>query len=83
MSKQLDYNGLVVRSRPDACRACSAVRATMHAGAGPHIASLHCVYCGVRRGWISRETYSFITETIRLAGRPTRPIIIRRGHCGG
>lgn len=72
--------GLVVQL-PDVCY-CGAVRATMHAGAGPHVAALRCIYCGSHRGWISRATYSFIAETVRLAGRPTRSLVIRRGHCG-
>jgi hypothetical protein len=64
---------------PEFCR-CGAIRATIGAGAGPHIAALRCVYCGVHRGWISRETYSFIAEVVRLAGKPTRPIVIRRSR---
>jgi hypothetical protein len=74
-------HGLVVRL-PDA-RRCGAVRATTGAGAGPHIASLRCIFCGTHRGWVSRETYSFIAETVRLTGRPTAPIVIRRGHHEG
>jgi hypothetical protein len=73
-------HGLEVRL-PDRCR-CGAIRATVGTGTGPHIASLQCIYCGAHRGWVSREMYSFIAETVRLHGRPTRPIIIRRGRNG-
>lgn len=69
--------GLVVQL-PDTCY-CGAIRATIGAGTGPHIASLRCVNCNKHRGWLSHQTFHFLTETIRLHGRPTRPIVIRRG----
>jgi hypothetical protein len=67
---------------PDACR-CSAVEVTIGAGSGPHVAALHCADCGAHRGWLSRETHNFIAETVSLCGRPTAPIVIRRGRGGG
>jgi hypothetical protein len=86
MNKQLNLScddslhGLVVRL-PDSCR-CGAVRATIGAGTGPHIASLRCVNCNAHRGWLPHETHSFIAEIVRLVGRPTTPIAIRRGSNG-
>jgi hypothetical protein len=66
---------------PDKCK-CGAVRVTIDAGAGPHVASLRCVYCGAHRGWLPIETHRFLTEVVRLTGRPTTPIAIRRGRYG-
>jgi hypothetical protein len=86
MNKQFNHlhgdslHGLVVRV-PDSCQR-GAVRVTIGAGAGPHIASLRCIYCGVHRGWLSHEAYHFIAEVVRLVGRPTTPISIRRGRYG-
>jgi hypothetical protein len=72
--------GLAVRT-PDSCK-CGTNTATIGAGAGPHIASLHCVDCGAHRGWLSHEVCSFVNEAIQLFGRPTTPIAIRRGRSG-
>jgi hypothetical protein len=73
-------HGLIVRV-PDSCK-CGAARTTIGAGAGPHTASLRCVNCGAHRGWLAHETHSFIGEIVRLVGRPTEPIAIRRGRNG-
>jgi hypothetical protein len=62
---------------PDACK-CGERRATIGAGAGPHVAALHCCRCGLHRGWVPHETHDFIAELIRDFGRPTTPISIRR-----
>jgi len=48
-------------------------------GEGPHKASLRCCNCIAHRGRMSREVYAFVEESVRGFGRPTEPIIIRRG----
>jgi hypothetical protein len=60
------------------CR-CGAYIAVIGPGKGPHLASLHCQACEKHRGWVSRESHRFISETIRLFGRPTAPIKVQRG----
>src|SRR5262249_8329481 len=59
---------VVLEERP-AC-ACGSFEATIGASAGPHCASLLCAYCQRHRGWLSAETFSFVTEIADLFGRP-------------
>jgi hypothetical protein len=48
-------------------------------GHGVHQASLSCTRCGHHQGWISREAYAFVSEIVRLVGRPSQPIqVVRR-----
>ena len=61
---------------PAPCPRCNGTAATVGAGRGPHCASLMCV-CGRHLGWMSRQSHSFIAETVRQFGRPTEPIRIR------
>jgi hypothetical protein len=63
---------------PGNCK-CGAVRAIIRPGAGPRAASLYCINCNDLRGWLAPETFHFIAEVVRLGGRPTVPIAIRRG----
>lgn len=67
--------GLIVKL-PDAC-SCGATQATVGSSAGPHHASLRCRACERHRGWMSGETYNFITRVIDNFGRPTEPISVR------
>jgi hypothetical protein len=66
--------GLPVRL-PDLCH-CGSTLAAIESGRGPHIAGLRCA-CGQHRGWLSRASHKFLTETVRRFGRPTQPIRIR------
>ena len=43
-----------------------------------HHGSLRCEQCGKHLGWLSKQSYDFITETQRLFGRPTDPIVVRK-----
>jgi len=61
---------------PAACPRCRGTSATVGAGRGPHAASIMCA-CSRHLGWMSRESFDFITETVRQFGRPTSPIQIR------
>ena len=73
--------GLAVRL-PDACR-CGYDVARIGPPAGPHLADLRCARCERHRGWLPRQAHRFITETIRLFGKPTEPIRIQRGSADG
>ena len=66
---------------PDPCQ-CSTCIALIGPGAGPHRASLHCRKCERHRGWLSSDSFEFITTIINKFGRPRSPIIIRRGKVG-
>jgi hypothetical protein len=61
---------------PTAC-ACGAPHATICPGKPPHCAEMRCAKCGKHRGWVSRNTFDFISKTIELFGRPTEPITVR------
>jgi hypothetical protein len=64
---------------PDACPQCSTALASIGPGREPHKASLRCCQCGRHRGWVSLISFTFISEAVRLAGKPDTPIKIRRG----
>lgn len=40
-------------------------------------AELRCAACDAHRGWLSKTTFQFLTETVRLFGVPAEPFIIR------
>ena len=46
-------------------------------GQGIHMGSLTCTECGHHTGWLSREAHAFVSEIVRLFGRPTKPIQVR------
>jgi hypothetical protein len=62
---------------PECCPRCSGHSAVVGAGRGPHAAAILCL-CGRHLGWMSREGFSFLSETVRRFGRPTSSIQIRR-----
>jgi hypothetical protein len=67
----------LVVTPPDPCK-CGTHDAIIGAGAGPHLASLHCRACGLHRGWLPLVTYQFLAEIVAKFGRPVEPIAIRR-----
>src|SRR5262245_19044439 len=73
-----DLIGLAVRM-PTLCPRCCNTLASVGAARGPHAASLMCV-CGRQLGWMSHETYAFLSTTVRQLSRPTSPIQIRRKY---
>jgi len=50
------------------------------AGKGPHAGALHCADCGQHRGWLSKETASWITAVVAKFGAPNGPILVRKAH---
>jgi hypothetical protein len=74
--KSAPLTGLaVVMPRP--CKYCGSTDAVIGAGSGPHAASLICE-CERQIGWMSKEAHTFLTETVRQFGRPTKPMRISR-----
>jgi hypothetical protein len=72
--------GLLVRIERDI--ECSHSRCRKEAVIGSsnaiHHGSSRCNQCGKRLGWLSKQSYDFLTETQRLFGRPTAPIVVRK-----
>jgi hypothetical protein len=67
---------------PSPCRGCGGINAVIEStGTGPHHGSLRC-NCGQFRGWVSKQTYDFVTATIKQFGKATKPIEIRRSTSG-
>jgi hypothetical protein len=44
----------------------------------PHAGELKCSECRSHRGWIPREAFAFVQETIQRFGIPPEPIVIRK-----
>ena len=68
---------------PTPCLNCTRNVATIAPGKGPHKASLRCTACMRFRGWVSIETFNFISDLVRLHGRPVEPIVVRTPRDGG
>jgi hypothetical protein len=62
--------GLTVKL-PRNCLRCGCSLSRVGAGAGPHLASLHCTQCGTHNGWLPQGAVKFLTDTIERFGRPT------------
>jgi hypothetical protein len=60
--------------------ACGSGTLITGPGRGPHRACLTCSRCSRHCGWLSAESAAFITEIIESIGRPTEPIMVRRGE---
>jgi hypothetical protein len=60
---------------------CGSTTATIAAGRGPHAASLICTGCQKHRQWISRGSYTeiseFVAEAVRITGERPAEIIFR------
>jgi hypothetical protein len=67
--------GLAVRLPEHCC--CGSDVARIGPPAGPHLAELRCEH---HRGWLPRQAHQFLIELINKFGRPTEPIVIRRGR---
>ena len=60
-------------------RQCACGHAIFKAAPGKamHKAALICAKCEKHNGWLPTAAHSFLSETIRLFGKPTQPITIR------
>jgi hypothetical protein len=60
---------------------CGSTEAIISPGRGPHAGSLVCAGCGIHRQWISRDSYTqiseFVAEIIRATGEQPAEIIFR------
>ena len=60
------------------CKQCGSVSAVIEStGRAMHHGSLRCCDCGQHRGWLRKETYDFLTASIKQFGKPAEPITIR------
>ena len=77
--KNQGRNGLIgLRvTAPSRCPRCRGTAAVIGAPKGPHAAALMCA-CGRHLGWISSDTFNFISDLVRRFGRPTEPIVVRQ-----
>jgi hypothetical protein len=67
---------------PGACRHCGSHAATIGAGKAMHKAALFCE-CGRHGGWMSNQSFNFVSEIVSRFGRPTEPIVVRTPKAGG
>jgi hypothetical protein len=65
---------------PSLCRNCGYDTAIIGSSAGPHYARLNCAGCECHRGWLSGETFNFLSDVIDNFGRPTEPVEVRRNQ---
>jgi hypothetical protein len=63
----------VILPRP--CQ-CGEPLAVIGSSRGPHHACLRCCRCGRHRGWLSAETFRFLSNAIDNFGPPTEPITV-------
>ena len=62
------------------CAMCGQTIVAIGKGAGPHVASLHCVNCNRHRGWLPTAIAEFLLELITRFGRPSEAITIRNSE---
>ena len=74
--------GMRVRLKAADDRPCCANNTVAVIGrpSGSHAAQLKCASCGAHRGWLSKDTTSWLTTVFNKFGAPDAPIVIRRGH---
>jgi hypothetical protein len=66
---------------PTKCK-CGAPSAAICSGTETHPGELRCPKCGKHRGWMSHETFGFLSSVIDRFGSPTEPVIVRAGTNG-
>ena len=78
MTDAVSIHGLRVRMdrAVDQAKPCCDNVAVICIGRGPHTAELKCADCAAHRGWLSKTTFEFLTETVRLFGVPAEPFCI-------
>jgi len=62
---------------PRACGNCGATEVVVGSSAGPHHARLNCRSCGRHSGWMSGESFRFVSKVAECFGRPLEPITVR------
>jgi hypothetical protein len=65
-------------------RQCACEHAVFKTGPGKamHKAALVCAKCEKHCGWLPAAAHSFLSETIKLFGKPAEPVIIRAPDSG-
>jgi hypothetical protein len=64
----------VVAPRP--CR-CGCAMAVLGGSRGPHARELRCESCDAHVGWLSGESYRFVSDFVSTFGRPAEAIDLR------
>jgi hypothetical protein len=59
------------------CQFCGSNAGVLGSSRAMHYAAVICTRCNRHRGWLSRESASFINSIIDQFGRPTAPIVVR------
>jgi hypothetical protein len=62
---------------PKPCRGCGSAIAIVGSSKGPHRASVACRCCGSHRGWLSGETFQFLSDAISIF---REPVVIRHNQ---
>jgi hypothetical protein len=61
---------------------CGSASAAVCRGTGLYPGELKCPKCGKHRGWVSCETFRFLSGTVDRFGNPTEPVLVRAGTDG-
>jgi hypothetical protein len=76
--------GLCVRMdrAVDRLKPCHDNITVIRDGRGPHAAELKCITCDAHRGWLSKNTFAFLEETVRCFGVSSEPFTIHDATIG-
>jgi hypothetical protein len=65
---------------------CGGTAAIIGQPKGPHVGALYCASCQKHRSWLPKTVACFLSETVRVFGKSSSPIIVRdssnSGPCG-
>ena len=65
---------------------CGGTAVIVGESKGPHVGVLYCASCQRHRGWLPKTVACFLSETVRVFGKSSSPIIVREssnsGPCG-
>ena len=67
----------------DKAKPCHQNIVKISSGRGPHAAELKCAVCNAHRGWLSKYTCEFLSETVRRFGVSSEPFIIHDANYKG
>jgi hypothetical protein len=67
----------------DRAKPCHQNIVKISGGRGPHTAELRCVVCNAHRGWLSKFTCEFLSETVRRFGVSSEPFVVHDANYKG
>jgi hypothetical protein len=71
-------DGAVLARSIDRDSPCCKNLAFVRPGHGPHAAELRCTQCNRFRGWLPRQTLSFLDDVTTRFGAPLEPLVLKR-----